>query len=209
MATINDPTTGRISGRLGNVVYVNLNGRTIVRSLPRITPGRRSPAQLRNQERFRLIHQFCSQFKQVLIPQIWNDYSKTDNGYNLFVKANAPAFGADGELPDRKKLRLSTGDLPLPLQLEAHKAPDGSNNIEVSWQKTSSWGGLPLKDKLMVICAGEGKYSDPILTGLERGSLGGSFQLPNNSFPITHVYLFFTSLDRRHYSESICFDLVG
>lgn len=206
MAKVEDILSNKISGRVGNVVYATVNGQTVVRSLPRTNPDKRTPAQLRNQERFRLIHKFCAPFKRVLIPQIWNAQAKTDNGYNLFVKTNTPAFGPDGELMDPKKIKLSIGNLPLPEQLEAHRL-EGSNSIQVSWQKSATLGGVTLRDELMVISAGEGKFSDMMATGIKRKDLGGTFELPELASTATHVYLFFESLDQRYYSESVCLDL--
>lgn len=206
MAKVEDILSNKISGRVGNVVYATLNGQTVVRSLPRTNPDKRTPAQLRNQERFRLIHKFCGQFKRVLIPQVWNAQAKTDNGYNLFVKTNTPAFGPDGELTDPKKIKLSIGNLPLPEQLEVHRI-EGSNNIQVSWQKSTTLGGVTLKDELMVINAGEGKFSEMMATGIKRMNLGGTFELPELASTATHVYLFFESLDQRYYSESVCVEV--
>lgn len=206
MARLNEDSN--LSGKLGNTVYVRLkNGQTILRSMPKVNPNKRTPAQLRNQERFRLIHKFCSQFKQGIIPRIWNDYSKTDNGYNLFVKTNTPAFGPDGELLDPKKIRLSIGELPLAEQMQVQPGADGSRMVKVSWQKTSHQGGTTLQDELMAVSAGDEKYSDITATGLNRASLGGSFALPQQPTNVSHVYLFFASQDRKHYSESVCFEV--
>lgn len=206
MARLNEDSN--LSGKLGNTVYVRLkNGQTILRSMPKVNPDKRTPAQLRNQERFRLIHKFCAPFKQSVIPQIWNDAATTDNGYNLFVKTNTPAFGPDGELLDAKKIRLSTGSLPLAEQIQVQPEADGSGKVKVSWQKTSHQGGLTLQDELMVVSARENEYSDIQATGITRGSLGGSFVLPEQPANVSHLYLFFASHDRRQYSDSVCFEL--
>jgi len=60
---------------------------------------------------------------------------------------------------------------------------------------------------LMVISAGEGLYSPILATGLTRGTLGGTFELPSLAGTASHVYLFFESLDQRFYSESVCFEV--
>lgn len=207
MAKLNEDSN--LSGKLGNAVYVKLkNGQTILRSMPKVNPDKRTPAQLRNQERFRLIHKFCAQFKQHLIPRIWNDYSAKDNGYNLFVKTNAPAFGPDGELPDLTKIRLSTGDLPLPEQMQAQLETEEPGRIKVSWQQSFHQGGSTLLDELMVITAGEEKFSEVKVTGLTRKTLGGSLVLPDQPANVTHLYLFFASQDGRHYSDSTCLEVV-
>lgn len=207
MAIVKDILGNKVSGTVGEVVLSNLNGQTIMRRRPRINPDNRTPAQLRNQERFRLIHRFSSQFKQVLIPQVWDGLGTADNGYNLFVKTNAPAFGPDGELADAKKILLSVGKLALPEQMQAQRKADHPMSVEVKWVKDPSWGGMSLKDELMVISTAKGKYSDIHPTGIKRLNLGGSFTLPEQVADATHIYLFFESKDQRSYSQSICLEI--
>jgi len=179
MAEVFDIYGKKVKGKAGNVSFYESRGKTIMRSLPAHKNLHRSKKQLRNQNRFTLVRMFCSQFKQVVIPQIWNSIATTSSGYHLFMKTNSPAFDLDGVLSDPMKIRLSTGKLTLPEGMQAQRTVLGGKMIRVSWQKETPWGGQPLKDKLMVISAGVGNYSDMMDTGLRRGDLGGSLNCPN------------------------------
>jgi len=79
--------------------------------------------------------------------------------------------------------------------------------IQVSWQKDAHSGGLHLKDELLVISAANGSYSAITETGILRGHLTGSFELPQMPKSATHIYLFFNSQDHINYSDSICFEV--
>lgn len=207
MAEVNDIFGNDVTGKVGLVSFYRLRGKTIMRSLPVRRSKTRSKNQLRNQNRFREVQKFCKQFKLLIIPQIWNLAATTSSGYHLFMKANTPAFDQDGLLTDPLKIRLSTGTLTLPTGMQAVRTSAGSSTIRVNWENEPTLGGLTLKDRLMVISAAEGHYSDITDTGLMRKSLGGSFELPELEVPATHLYLFFESLDQRYYSDSVCLEI--
>lgn len=207
MAEVNDIYGKDLTGKVGLVSFYQLRGKTIMRSLPVRRSKTRSNDQVRNQNRFKQLQTFCKQFKLLIIPQIWNLAATTSSGYHLFMKANSPAFDQDGFLTDPLKIRLSTGTLTLPTGMQAMRTSAGSSTIQVNWEIEPGLGSLTLKDRLMVVSAGEGHYSDIINTGLIRKSLGGSFELPALKVPVTHLYLFFESLDQRYYSESVCIEI--
>ncbi|HEY3370427.1 MAG TPA: hypothetical protein VGK10_06245 [Prolixibacteraceae bacterium] len=204
MAEVQDIFGKKVVGKAGPASFYTLFGKTIMRSLPGKRTGPQSPQQVRNQERFKAIRAFCSPFKDVVIPQIWNSLATTSSGYHLFMKTNSPAFDMDGILSDPMKIRLSMGKLPLPQGMKAHRTSEGSTTIAVQWDKDPSLGGLPARDQLMVISSAGGKFSEMKPTGLTRADLAGTFELPPMAEPASHVYLFFQSLDLRYYSESMC-----
>jgi hypothetical protein len=177
---------------------------------------------LRNEQRFKLVNNFCAQFKHSVIAQIWNgaalsNYSKVSNfgkvaakkmsGYAFFLKSNMAAFAPDGSLGDAKKLRFSTGHLSFPEGFEVRRMEENVNTVEVSWLREMHVGGIHLRDELLLISAADGKYSDIMATGIERRALGGSFELPLEPAPAEHIYLFFGSRDHTDYSESVCFEI--
>ncbi|HLN72940.1 MAG TPA: hypothetical protein VK205_06575 [Prolixibacteraceae bacterium] len=207
MAEVNDIYGNDVTGKVGRVSFYRLRGKTIMRSLPVNRSKTRTKDQVRNQNRFREVHLFCKQFKLLIIPQIWNLAATTSSGYHLFMRANSPAFDQDGVLTDPMKIRLSAGPLTLPTGMQAVRTSAGSSTIRVNWESEPTLGSLTLKDRLMVVCAGEGHYSDIINTGLIRKSLGGSFELPALEVPATHLYLFFESMDQRYYSDSVCLEI--
>lgn len=196
-----------LSGKVAGLVFVQFNGGAYTRSAPHRKKNSWSPNQVLSQQRFAQINNFCGLFKYSVIPAIWNGVAEKMSGYALFLKSNMPAFAPDGILLDPKLLRLSTGKLIVPPGLTAGRPEAEGSFIEVSWQKELHTGGIHLKDELMVISAGDGNYSDLLETGIVRGQLNGSFELPELSAKATHIYLFFGSRDHRDYSESVCFEV--
>jgi len=207
MAKVRQGMESFLSGKFGDKVYVFRNGKTYVRSAPKRKKDSSTPAMLLNQKRFKAIMKFCGQFKDALIPQVWNPAAMMTSGFRMFQKANSPAFAKDGSLMDPKLLRLTTGKLTLPIGLIAGRPEVGGPIIEVSWPQDPNLGGIHLKDELMVISAADGQYSDIMTTGITRNDLNGSFELPVEPNDATHIYLFFESRDRRDYSESVCFEV--
>lgn len=211
MAKVMDGASSKLSGKADGRVYVQFNGGTYTRSLPRRTKDSTSPGMRLNQQRFKAVNSFCAQFKTSVIPQIWNGMDKRMSGYALFLKSNMAAFGADGSLEDVKKIKLSTGKLPFPEGFEARRSEENVNRIEVSWPREMHVGGLHMRDELMVISSCEDAYSDITPTGITKADLKGTFELPATPLPHApcpmHIYLFFSSKDHREYSESVCFEV--
>jgi len=132
------------------------------------------------------------------------------SGYALFLKTNMPAFATDGSIEDVKKIILSTGKLPFPPDLTALPVVVQPGSIEVMWTLEPHIKGESrvLGNELMVVSAADSHYSEITQTGIKRGDLQGTFVLPLlRPFPGTHIYLMFTSKDRRDYSPSTCFVL--
>jgi len=196
-----------LSGKVEEMVFVQFNGGTYTRSTPKRTKDSWTPNMLAHQQRFGKVVKFCGQFKSSVIPQIWNEAAVRMSGYALFLKTNMQAFAKDGSIPDLKKIKFSTGKLTLPQGIEAHKMTLESNTYQVSWLKDAHLGGKSMRDELLVISAADGKYSAINETGIHRGNLNGTLELPEIPMLATHIYLFFTSQDRRNYSESICFEI--
>lgn len=209
MAQIKDIFGAGISGKLNQVVFYQRKGKTFVRALPIRKNKPCSPAQLLNKQRFGAMLRFSQLFKYVVIPQIWNQASRTLTGKQLFMKTNKGAFDGEGNITDPKKIQLSIGKLHLPQELVVKPTEEGSTRMNVSWYPDFGGGDLAWWDELMVIALGEGMYSDIKATAIRRGENAGQFELPELKAPISHLYLFFGSLDKRHYSESLCFEVAA
>lgn len=207
MAQIKDIFGSGISGKLNQVVFYQRKGKTYVRALPIRKNKTVSPTQLKNKQRFGAMLKFARLFKYVVIPQIWSLASKTLTGNQLFIKTNKGAFDADGNIPDVTVVQLSTGKLYLPDGIVVKRKEEGSSTMLVSWYPDSGGGATAYWDELMVISYGEGIYSDIKATAIHRGENGGTFEPYELETSTSHLFLFFGSLDRRHYSPSICFEL--
>ena len=207
MTKVREGLESMLSGKFGNMVFVLRDGKTYMRRAPKRKKDSSTPAMVISQKRFGEIMKFCGLFKSTVIPQIWNGAAVGTSGFRLFQKTNSPAFNPDGSLKDAKLLKLSTGKLTLPQGFTAGKPESEGSIVEVSWQEDQHLGGLHLQDELMAIGAADGQYSDILETGIVRGQLNGSFELPELPTAATHVYLFFGSKNHRDYSESVCFDI--
>ncbi|HET6557034.1 MAG TPA: hypothetical protein VFG54_06935 [Prolixibacteraceae bacterium] len=207
MAKVLSLLRGEISGKIGDKVYYQLNGRTVVRNMPAKTKWTPTAKQAKAQQRFKSIIHYCRKFKNSVIPLVWDKLPDSWSGWSLFLKTNAPAFDPDGVPGDVCLLQLSMGKLTLPLEFTAHRKAGDPSVIEVSWKKNLSLGGVLLWDELMAVSAANDEYSSIISTGIKRGDLGGSFLLPALKAPATHLFLFFASNDRNNFSNSVCFEI--
>jgi hypothetical protein len=207
MALINESNGSSLSGLVGRVVIVKTKWGSYMRSAPQYSNSSWTGQQRTHRQRFKMVNSFCNQFKNTVIAQIWNDPRERVSGYGRFLKANMPAFSAEGELIDPSLIQLSAGKLELPegLQLIAPEAK--GSPVKVSWPSGDS--GVRWHDELMVVSAGQGSYSDILNTGILRGQKGGAFVLPELKSEATHLYLFFGSKDRKNYSASECFTLMA
>lgn len=196
-----------ISGKVGEVVYYTIHGKNCVRSLPKKSEVPPSEKQVLQRQRFQAMNNLSNQFKYVIIPQIWAPAAQRMTGRNLFIKTNKQAFDLQGKVTDWKLVKISQGKLFLPSEIRAQRQQAGSSVVNVSWIENYYKGGVPYWDELLAVSAGDGNFSPLKNTGIKRGELKGSFELPQAKTAATHVYLFFASLDRTKYSESICFEL--
>lgn len=189
------------------MVFVQWAGDTYMRTAPERTKSSWTPRQALNRKRFSEANNFCSQFSTSLIPLIWKPAARKMPGHSLFLKANMPAFGLDGTLTDPQRLQLSVGKLSLPQQFNAVRIAAGSATISVSWSNDPYLDPQRLTDELMVISAGNGVSSYLSPTGLVRGAVNGTFELPLYPAEATYLYLFFASADKKDYSVSVCFEV--
>lgn len=207
MALINETNGSSLSGLVGRVVVVKTKWGSYMRSAPQYSKSSWTDGQKVHRQRFKRVSEFCRQFRETVIPQIWKDTNVRASGYALFLKANMQAFSSQGELTDPARVKLSTGVLEFPQGLQLNAAQLMEGRLTVSWPDAGS--GIRWRDELMAIAAGEGHYSDILNTGILRGQKGGSFELPELKTDATHLYLFFGSKDRRSYSDSECYSLIN
>lgn len=207
MARVLTGNSQNISGKLEDVVYVRRQGKTYIRKAAKKRRDANDPKMVLNQQRFVLITRFCTRFKRIIIPMIWNDRATAGSGYNLFMKNNTPAFAKDGSINDPLLLKFSIGDLPMPETIVAQRIAPDKDTIRVNWQKESHMGGIRLNDELMAISYDGENFSELMPTGIRRREVEGLFDLPALPFPAQYIYLFFAAEDRRSFSESRAFKI--
>lgn len=192
------------SGKLMNVVFYQRYGKSYVRAAPKKRESY-TEEQLLYRQRLSKASALWRSLKSEETSKIWNTAAQLMNGYAWFLKANMPALAMDGTLIDPKLIRVSDGKLPLPQQLKAEKMAEDSSTVVVSWQNDAHTNAERLKDELMAMSYGEGKFSGIISTGLKRGDRQGTFTLSAKPVNASHLFLFMVSANGEGYSESIAF----
>jgi hypothetical protein len=197
-----------ISGLLGNLIFLKLNGKGVVRMAPR---ERSKNSWSEGQKMYRKKVSNLGAFWMHSIPRdirkIFDLASDQMTAYNLFLKTNVNAFSADGTQIDFEWFHLSAGKLPLPHKLRANRVTSDPGKIEVSWQDDSDIGLAGTRDELKMVIVHDGKFTAPIATGALRKQETAVIQLPAGLGTIQGIYLSFASKERELYSADQWFEV--
>jgi len=194
-----------VSGKIGNLVFYQLNDQSYVRAAPVRKKDSWTEEQQFHRQRISKASGYWRALRSELMTKIWNNAAEQMNGYAWFMKVNMPALEMDGTLIDPKLLKVSAGKLTVPQQLTAERQPANAATILVSWKNDPHVKGERLIDELMVVSFADGKFSPVTPTGIVRGAKNGSFSLPLNPTNATHFYLFMASANREECSGSSAF----
>ncbi len=200
MARFKAGASNALSGMLGPVVMVQRGGMCYVRKAPQFSNRSWSPRQKQNRDRFKKINAFYKIYKFSVVVPIWNKIPEAWSGQNLFLKANAPAFGLDGELADSSLLHFSDGKLPSPFRYDVEPLAGEPAKISVGWENDPMLSSQFNLDELMVMVAHADQFSGPYATGILRSMQQGVITLPDGIMDLKAFYLFFGSPDRQSYS---------
>jgi len=208
MARVTKGIARAFSGRLDNFVFVRKGDITYVRALPRKRKSSEwSEDQINHRECFAIVMNYASRMMNSFVRPIWNkSATETISGFNLFVKANKPAFGTKGHVEDPCMLHFSAGLLPLPSNLKVEMSSELSNVITVTWknQITNSARG---NDHLMVVFYNTSELMKPIQTAFMRKDEQAQLALPEKTGKEIFLYLFFGSADQTAYSNDQAFKI--
>jgi hypothetical protein len=203
---VSGPDKG-FSGKVGGLVYSQQGGETYVRTAPHRSKNSWSPRQQLHRVRFKAVHDYCAKYKYTLIPQIWNLAAEHGHGFNLFLKANMPAFALDGQLLEIEKLHFSDGKLPLPMQFKAKRLDGDPSKVEATWLNDENLSGIYTHDELMIVAGYSDHFSSPVATGVHRKAGHAIISLPDDYPEITRVWLFFAAYNRKAYSPDQFFSI--
>lgn len=210
MAKMKRPIGDLVSGKIGNVVFVNIKGKSYVRSAPIRKKDSWTGLQKLHRNRLSKIANLWRTIQSEPMKQIWNEVSTEMNGYASFVKANMPALAIDGTLIDPMLLTISDGKLVNPQLLKAEREDPLSDQIRVSWQNDKNSKKERLEDTLCAMTFSGDHFSSLMNTGLKRGDQSGTFTLPL-PYPETDskvtLFLFMRSEDQGQVSKSISFGM--
>ena len=202
MARTNTPPGAYLSGKAGNLVFVQNGDEVIVRSLPkRRKPDSWSEKQLQQRKRFQAARTLYSAVRDSVVNPIWKlAATRKLTAYNLFMKANLGAFDKNGELADYSRLHFSMGPLPLPQQLTAVKTVDDPVKVAISWNPELQTKAEAGDDELLCVWASPNHRIGPVGTGSLRHDGQCMLALPATG-DAWNLYLFFRNSSGISYSD--------
>jgi hypothetical protein len=181
MATYKQGVHGDFSGRVGNIVGSSWKGRSVMKIRPAKVNNPRTPAQQANRGRFSLMGRFLSTQSR-LIRIGWNAVAQNTTAFNEAMRFNlAEAIG--GEHPDQfidfSKIKLSSGQLPVPANLQAAGA--SAQSLNLTWENNSGQELANGSDLLMVGLYNQDSEEGYTLTGnFTREQEAALIALPDN-----------------------------
>jgi len=212
MAIITGGILGKVSGKIGSVVYVNAKGGNFVRKAPKKKPkgSPRSPAQVANEQKMAFFNDFLTPFHPFFIVGFQNrPPGKTALGmaysinYYRVITGKYPDLGLD-----YTKVVISEGSLPQLKEPEMKLIAE--DVLEFTWQQnTSSQASFDDQVMLVVYCP-ELKVADGFTGGAKRTSKQCLFRFDRRLVGKSlEIYLSVTSLDRKKVADSIYLGRIG
>ena len=156
-----------IRGRVGNVVFCKLNGKSYMRSLPdRIDPN--TPKQQEVRSRFRVAVRFYKKIKETSLKGILDLSADKicSSGYALFMKKNLKAFRANGKIGDFSQLHFSAEKRQQAYNLQGRM--DDQGMVTLDWENDEEAYNFEAADRLNVIVLPSNRsFSPKLLEGVE------------------------------------------
>ena len=198
-------------GRMGNLIYYTVNGRTYVRRASK-RPG--APAKPRTEKqkgmarRFAMVQKVYTFYKEKVSAEVWEVAAQAtgQRGRNLFCSANSGCYDGTGQMVSPETFQFSAGELLLPrgLQVEAL----GGGRFRATWTEerdlVTAAPGDRLQAGVLYETALAGPYPAVSVSGT-RADGCGEFALETGQDDWAYVYLYFAREDGTAYSPSMHF----
>lgn len=195
----------KISGRVGNTVFVQRNGKCYARSVALDVHNPNTLKQQLVRFRFRVAARFYQRFKDTLLGDVWRQCGRKAglSGYTFFMRENLNAFDHQGKIADFDKLRLSVGNRQgVPCFSVSRE--DGCV-VTLRWASGGEETCIVGNDRLMVVALyGDRQFSPEVLEDIRALRKDGvaTFQLPRLGEVDVHLYCFFVSPTMEQVSDS-------
>lgn len=195
----------KIRGRIGNTIFVGLNGKCYARSVATRVTNPNTPKQQMVRARFRVALRFYQRLKDTSLGEIWRLSGKKAKltGYTLFMKENLSVFDHEGKIVDFDRLRLAVGN-----RCEARAfavSLDGAGQVVIRWENDDKEVCPGEDDRLMVVLLyGDRLFSPEVVEDLEAVRRDGvaTFRLARTEDVDVHLYCFFVSPRGEYISDS-------
>lgn len=151
MATLPNSNVILPKGKVGNLVFYTLNGKTVVRSKPSQKQNNPSPLQLIQREKLTTINAFLKPVKRVLDFGFQEFMTQSKKGIHwAFSEINTKGYNHLREPKiDPAFLRISKGNLLGP---ESPQLTKKGSTLEITWNDNSTEGKAQASDETFVLC---------------------------------------------------------
>ncbi|HSF52996.1 MAG TPA: DUF6266 family protein [Algoriphagus sp.] len=199
MATLPNSNVIHPKGKIGNLVFYTLNGKTVVRSKP--SPNHKnkhnpSPLQLIQREKLKTINAFLKPIKQVLDFGYQEFLTQSKKGMHCaYSEINTKGYNHTREPKiDPAFLRISKGNLLGP---ENPQLIRNGNSLEITWADNSAEGKAQASDEafILIYCPEEEKSFWPKSKFRRNGGLAVIELNSEQSAKSWHVYLAFSQMN--------------
>lgn len=210
MAKIKNGFPGSLSGKVGNVVFVQRGDTFYMRSVPAKTVNPRSPAQQANRRLFGLSSSLAAKLAPFLAISLQSVPDKTPRGAFISLNKNT-AIIHDEDIPVIRypKLILSAGTLPPPHSLSVFREQLGL--LRLNWKNPDfSTTSARQNDTLLFLALVPDTHERFfIIHGPERHENRYEVSVPESlhNHPL-HVYALARSANGKKFSETVYAGLV-
>ncbi|GAB3217852.1 hypothetical protein J0A67_01435 [Algoriphagus aestuariicola] len=154
MATLPNSNVILPKGKIGNLVFYTLNGKTVVRSRPASNHKNKnhpSPLQLIQREKLKTINAFLKPIKQALDFGYQEFLTQSKKGMHwAYSEINNKGYNHTRDPGiDPAFLRVSKGNLLGPENPQVHR---NGNSIEITWSDNSTEGKARASDETFILC---------------------------------------------------------
>ncbi len=197
-------TENLLQGRVGNLVFYNVQGVTRIRSVPLMVRNPETPVQQAVRKRLIAAVLFYRRLKATPLRTVWQIAARDMpvSGYNLFLKWNIHAFN-DRTLGTPSALNMTCGSLPRMNDLQL--AGRSGRSVTLTWSNSLEVAGNLAGDRLQVVALFERRMYSPVwLKGVQacRCDRKAVIDLEQENFRRAHLYCFFRSPDGGAFSVS-------
>lgn len=205
MAKSKDGPFGKLSGKVGNLVFASWKGIPYVRTRPS-KPVSDTPAQQTQRSRFKLIVTFVGRILPVIKAgfKLRADELPERNAAISYLMTNAVRGSKPDIRIDYSAVLIARGNLPGPKEARAERTAE--KNLSIQWQYDSGLGEKRAADKVLALA-----YFPEIMQGV--WSIKGSairadgeltLEVPDSAArKEMHVYLAFANTDGTDASDSV------
>lgn len=149
MGVIKPGVLGNAKGKVGNLIFYEVNGQLRVRQCPGEVKNPRSPKQTAQRTRMKGIADLYGCFDWFIYYN-WKSVTEgtTMNGYNLFMSCNIRNLDGNGEIIDHSQLWVTKGDLLVPRWVKMEAGEGGK--MLITWDTAAGDTPLSENDRLQI-----------------------------------------------------------